>query len=317
MWDGPEVTRAARTILARGVAGLTLGAPLEALSPTIALATFGPKLTTTPVEGTLAAVDDATGTIGDACEGPASLRGKVAFVEAGGCSDVAKVLSVQGAEAAFAILVDDRLTSSPLAPTGSDDGKVTIPSVRISQRDASKIRVQLGMSITASLRVDPDRGIGTSATGRVYLNATDPVKIGSSVSHWDPIATPDLLMEPALGKTPALDLTLPLMHDLGWQPYASRGEADAAREASDVDACEGAACGAPGGTDAAALPSEGTTGKGIAWAPKEKGCACSLGAARTRSAEWMALGAALAAAIGRRRQSIGRSRARRRRERVR
>ncbi len=56
------------------------------------------------------------------------------------------------------------------------------------------------------------------ANGRVQLFAPNPLQQGSSVSHWDSAASPNLLMEPAI--TPGLPLTLDLsrqqMRDIGW-----------------------------------------------------------------------------------------------------
>jgi hypothetical protein len=52
----------------------------------------------------------------------------------------------------------------------------------------------------------------------------NPFQSGSSVSHWDTIATPNLLMEPAINGdlthsvTSPQDLTFPLLKDLGWNP---------------------------------------------------------------------------------------------------
>jgi hypothetical protein len=55
-------------------------------------------------------------------------------------------------------------------------------------------------------------------TGRVRLYAPNPLEPGSSVSHWDSVAFPNLLMEPAIN--PGLPLTLDLsrqqMRDIGW-----------------------------------------------------------------------------------------------------
>lgn len=73
----------------------------------------------------------------------------------------------------------------------------------------------------ARLRVDPDRLAGADARGRVFLYAPDPVRSGSSISHWDPITSPNLLMEPSYnaGLPPGgLDLTTDLLQDLGWLP---------------------------------------------------------------------------------------------------
>jgi hypothetical protein len=52
--------------------------------------------------------------------------------------------------------------------------------------------------------------------------APNPFQSGSSVSHYDSSATPNLLMEPAINGNltqsvvPPIDLTLPLFQDIGW-----------------------------------------------------------------------------------------------------
>lgn len=49
------------------------------------------------------------------------------------------------------------------------------------------------------------------------MYAPDPVEPGSSVSHYDTAVTPNALMEPFItGPTSDLDLTVPLLTDLGW-----------------------------------------------------------------------------------------------------
>ena len=55
-------------------------------------------------------------------------------------------------------------------------------------------------------------------TGRVQLFSPNPFQQGSSVSHWNTTATPNLLMEPAInvGLPLDLDLTRQLMRDIGW-----------------------------------------------------------------------------------------------------
>lgn len=68
----------------------------------------------------------------------------------------------------------------------------------------------------------------TAATAPRYVNGNDgeglplyvPTRLstGSAVSHWDPSATPDLLMEPAIGSGVGanVDLTRYAFEDLGW-----------------------------------------------------------------------------------------------------
>jgi hypothetical protein len=63
---------------------------------------------------------------------------------------------------------------------------------------------------------------GADIAGRVFVNATNPVQPGSSISHWDPIAFPNQLMEPTSDPAithslvPPNDLTLAQMRDIGW-----------------------------------------------------------------------------------------------------
>ena len=54
------------------------------------------------------------------------------------------------------------------------------------------------------------------------MNTPSVLAAGSSVSHWDPSAFPNLLMEPAINSdlttllVPPKDITLPLLKDIGW-----------------------------------------------------------------------------------------------------
>ena len=58
--------------------------------------------------------------------------------------------------------------------------------------------------------------------GRPLLYAPNPFAGGSSVSHYDVSAFPNALMEPNINAdltnslVPPLDLTLPLLKDIGW-----------------------------------------------------------------------------------------------------
>jgi hypothetical protein len=72
------------------------------------------------------------------------------------------------------------------------------------------------------LTTDPNRKAGADLAGRPLLYTPNPLIPGSSVSHWDVSASPNLLMEPnisadlTLEVVPPKDLTLPLFKDLGW-----------------------------------------------------------------------------------------------------
>ena len=77
-------------------------------------------------------------------------------------------------------------------------------------------------SPTGSLSSDPSRRAGADALGRPLLYTPNPLVPGSSVSHWDVSASPNLLMEPNISPdlglvlVPPKDLTKPLLKDLGW-----------------------------------------------------------------------------------------------------
>jgi hypothetical protein len=76
--------------------------------------------------------------------------------------------------------------------------------------------------VVVSLRVNPRRLAGTGAGERPLLYAPDPDEPGSSISHWDTSATPNLLMEPNINGDLGheVDLTLPVLRDLGWSSDA-------------------------------------------------------------------------------------------------
>jgi uncharacterized protein DUF4214 len=63
---------------------------------------------------------------------------------------------------------------------------------------------------------------GADSSNRVRMYAPNPVDPGSSVSHYDTTASPNLLMEPNISGDlthnvgPPNDLTLPLLRDIGW-----------------------------------------------------------------------------------------------------
>jgi hypothetical protein len=78
--------------------------------------------------------------------------------------------------------------------------------------------------VHATLRIDPDVPLGADPAGRLRLYAPNPVDPGSSLSHWDLLATPDLLMEPfmapgaPIGET---DLSVEQLRDIGWMSGSS------------------------------------------------------------------------------------------------
>lgn len=219
VWNGTNVTAAAAGLLSPGTPLLRITAPAAIAGDyPVGTASFGPQLTVTGISGSVALATDGIGPTTDACEPIVnSVAGQIALVDRGTCTFTIKVKNAQNA-GAIAVLVADNVADSPPAGLGGTDASITIPSVRITLGDGHTIKAQLAVGVAATLTVDPSLLSGADATGHVLLNATNPVQPGSSISHWDPIAFPNLLMEPALNAdlTHGLDLTKPLMKDIGW-----------------------------------------------------------------------------------------------------
>jgi hypothetical protein len=231
VWDGLNVTEAAADVLNLGTPLLRITTP-----PSIAgrydaaTASFGPPLGSPGVTGNVVqAVDAADGagpTIYDACSplvNPGEVSGNIAIVDRGTCGFTVKVKNAQDA-GAIAVIVADNVAGAPAPGMGGADPTIVIPSVRITLSDGNAIRGALGgATVQATLEVDLTLRAGLEATtGMVHLNAPNPVQPGSSISHWDPIAFRNLLMEPAINAdlTHSLnvpeDLTLRQMTDIGW-----------------------------------------------------------------------------------------------------
>lgn len=116
---------------------------------------------------------------------------------------------------------------------GGTDATVSIPVVSVSQNDGVTLkavalaaprygsRTKPGLA-SSGFSTDPTRLSGADAAGRPLLYAPNPFVDGSSVSHWDVSAFPNLLMEPNINLdlttslVPPKDLTKPLLADLGW-----------------------------------------------------------------------------------------------------
>ncbi len=232
VWTGANVLADAPKVL-NGTPFLKLfskAAPDVAGTYPVGTASFGAPVTTTGLKGDVAPIVDQTdGVTGLACtalspENAAAVAGKIALVDRGVCGFTIKAKNVQDA-GAVGVLVADNVVAG-LTGLGGTDPTVVIPAVRILKTDGAKIRAGVAAAgaagVRGNLRVDNNVRSASDAAGRPRLYAPNPYQSGSSVSHWDTAASPNLLMEPAINpdltqkvKAPA-DLTLPLLKDIGW-----------------------------------------------------------------------------------------------------
>src|SRR5262249_53161671 len=176
----------------------------------VGTAAFGPLLNNTPITGPVTLVNDGVGTVTDACDPltPGSLTGQIALIDRGTCSFASKTLNAQNAGAIGVIMVNNAAGCPPPGMAGTDR-TITIPTVMISQSDGAILKAnQVGL--TATLVAANGSHAGSDQAGHLLVYTPNPFVAGSTVSHWDVSATPDLLMEPAIntGLHNTVDATL-------------------------------------------------------------------------------------------------------------
>lgn len=228
VWDGALATSAVPIVL-RPAAEVRVLAPANAVNTFIGgPAAFGSSLST-PVTGELMPV---TGSGGLACSAlsaldAAAVAGKVAIVQRGTCAFVVKVKNVQNAGAIGAVIANNNPALPPQNLEG-DDPTITIPSALVSQSDGAalqnllRFRSRTRSGVMVRLGDSPQRRAGADEANRVFIFSPSPVQPGSSISHWDVSAFPNLLMEPFdtidtdFSLKPPGDLTLTALQQLGW-----------------------------------------------------------------------------------------------------
>ena len=233
-WNGPNAVAGASILT--GTPMVTATSPAgNVASLDYSPSAFGPAVPTSGRLGALAVLTPQTGETGPGCEpfnaaNRAAVAGKVPIISRGTCSFAIKVKNAQDAGAIAVLLANN--VDGAIAPGGAD-ATVTIPSVGITQADGNRLKAAVAAAkpyssravagvVTASLAIDPLRKAGADAAGRPLLYTPTVLASGSSVSHWDITAFPNLLMEPNISSdltlqvSPPKDLTLPLLKDIGW-----------------------------------------------------------------------------------------------------
>ena len=201
--------------------GITVSAPAAAAGGySYGAADFGPPLANVQFSTQIVAAQDPADTAGpvttDACSAitnASALAGKIALIDRGSCTFIIKVKNAQNAGALAAIIANN---TTGLVGMAGVDSTITIPSLLISQADGAKLRANL--PATASIGQDMTKYAGADSTGRLLMYAPNPYESGSSVSHWDTSASPNLLMEPNISSdlNSNVDATLPAFRDIGW-----------------------------------------------------------------------------------------------------
>ena len=234
VWDGPHVTDAVSTVLSLGSPEVRVLTPPAIAGPyQFGTAAFGPVLSAPGVSGTVVAAVDPADVSGpattDGCSAftnAAAVAGNIALIERGTCGFQAKTRNAEAAGAIGVIIYNNAANVNGAPPGMASDGGPAVGIVAVSLRRADGLAIvgQLGSGVTASISVDMSIRAGADAQDHARLYMPFPVVGGSSGSHYDTVATRNLLMEPAINPdlthslTPPEDLTLPLMRDVGWFP---------------------------------------------------------------------------------------------------
>jgi hypothetical protein len=235
VWNGANVNSGAAVTLRAGLPGVGISGPasgpLDGATLAAGEASFGPPLTSGGVSGEVMPV--VTSTAGGPACGPLTANdaravlGRIALIDRGVCGFTIKVKNAQNA-GAIGVLIADNVAGSPPPGLGGTDPTITIPAVRITLADGNALKTQLrtrsrtASGVFAKLATFGTQLAGADTLGRVKMFAPNPFQSGSSVSHYDSSATPNLLMEPAINGNltqsvvPPIDLTLPLFQDIGW-----------------------------------------------------------------------------------------------------
>ena len=219
VWSGPTVTTNAPLVLGPYQGIRLTGSVQKEIE--FGTASFGPLPSASNFKGPIVLATDALGSTLGCGAITAPVAGKVALMDRGACGFAVKVKNAQTAGATAVIIANNQLNGVDQGPLGlgGADATITIASIGISTADGRAIKAALP-NVGVEMFVDPTRLAGT-AEGYVRLYAPTVVAPGSSISHYDTVASPNLLMEPFittdLRSARNLDLPPSLMQDIGWQ----------------------------------------------------------------------------------------------------
>ncbi len=220
VWDGPLVTQLAAQILDGSLVGEITNPMLGEIE--LQTAAFGPAIGSAGLTGNVVLIDDGSGTTTDGCEpltaaSAAAVAGNIALIDRGSCNFTVKTVNAEAAGAVAVIIANN--VADGLPPLGGNDASIMIPTVGVSLADGNTIKADLP-NLTIALSFDPSRLAGANADGLVRLFAPGTVQPGSTFSHFDTVASPNLLMEPSITSTLEarvnVDLTAPQYADIGW-----------------------------------------------------------------------------------------------------
>jgi hypothetical protein len=222
-WSGRHVQLNHHRVLDRGEPEVIVISPEGLGTLALGAAAFGPPLTARGLTGNVVLAETATGATDGCAQIVSAVSGGIALVDRGVCDFTVKVKNAQDAGAIGVLIADNVLSLPPIGLTGVD-ATITIPSGRIALPDAQIIKANLAGGVRLRMLLDNAVLAGTDRVRhQVMLAAFNPVIAGSSITHFEPVAFPNQVMEPSINADlvsslqPPEDLTMPLLTDLGWR----------------------------------------------------------------------------------------------------
>lgn len=265
VWSGPNVLRQMPQVLAMGSPTLTATPTLSGLTGHVTEGEFGPYPMANPVTAIL-----KVGKVVSPCNMSGSLTNAIVlFAATNLCPPVQIAAMAQQSGAVGALFEDPVGTDPPFAvsvlPSVQNYGPVKIPVASVSSHDLTVLSAA-GSSTMLTLGGTGDQRVGADTMGRTDLFASAPVLGASTLSHWDPLARPDLLMEPQIASKAPHDqrMELAAFRDIGWKTVCGNGTMDSGEQCDlgDQNGAAGASCNADCTKAVATAGSGGSVGTG-------------------------------------------------------
>lgn len=222
-WNGINVNKDVPSVLSPGEPFVGVNSPAGVGPFMFTPASFGAPLTAAGLTASVVLANDNVGpSTSDGCEPIAPAPGTIMIIDRGICTFVVKVLNAQNA-GAVGVIIADNVAGAPPAGLAGADPNIVIPSGRVTLADGNTLKANLAAGLNVTLDLDTSIIAGTDRVqGLMMVAAFNPVVPGSSISHWDAVASRNQLMEPSINNdltsslTPPEDLTASQMTDIGW-----------------------------------------------------------------------------------------------------
>lgn len=223
VWQGPHVLAAAGSFLLHGTPHLRTTPAVSGFSGILSDTSFGARPSAV-VSAPLMVGNPLSG-----CTLTPNVVGKIVLLVPS-ClpSAVAAMLASTGARGVL-MAMPANWDTPPMPIEEQVSATVPIPVLSIAMADATVLQTAIAAgAVSAQISFDSAQLMGADTMGQVLLNATQPASGASSISHWDTSARPNLLMEPVStpGQPNEVDLTAPMLVDLGWARFCGNARID-------------------------------------------------------------------------------------------